>query len=74
MPSRSTSSNAPEYYGIVRDLAARAGLPMPKTYLIQNPQPNAFATGRNPAERRRGGDDRPARAPLLRGGRRRDGA
>jgi heat shock protein HtpX len=40
--------NAPEYYGIVRDLSARAGLPMPKTYLIENPQPNAFATGRNP--------------------------
>ena len=40
--------NAPEYFGIVRDLSARAGLPMPKTYLIQNPQPNAFATGRNP--------------------------
>lgn len=39
---------APEFYALVEDLAGRAGLPMPKVYLIDSPQPNAFATGRNP--------------------------
>jgi len=41
-------NQVPNVYGIVRSLAQRENLPMPKIYLIQAPQPNAFATGRNP--------------------------
>ncbi|ACH38949.1 membrane-bound zinc-dependent protease HtpX [Citrifermentans bemidjiense Bem] len=38
----------PMFYNMVRHLAARAGLPMPKVYIIPSDSPNAFATGRNP--------------------------
>ena len=40
--------SAPTYYNIVARLAANAGLPMPKVYIIEDAQPNAFATGRDP--------------------------
>ncbi len=40
--------SAPQFYGMVKELAQRAQLPMPRVYLIQEDAPNAFATGRNP--------------------------
>ncbi len=43
-----TASSHPGYYNQVAQLARQAELPMPKVYLMDNPQPNAFATGRNP--------------------------
>jgi heat shock protein HtpX len=39
----------PSFYGMIERLAARAGLPMPKVYIIPDDSPNAFATGRNPS-------------------------
>jgi heat shock protein HtpX len=39
---------APDLYALVQQLASRANLPMPRVFMIDSPQPNAFATGRNP--------------------------
>jgi heat shock protein HtpX len=43
-----TAADCPKFVGIVRELSMRAGLPMPKVYIIDSPHPNAFATGRDP--------------------------
>jgi len=43
-----SANDDPELYGLVQELAARGGLPMPKVYIIPEDTPNAFATGRNP--------------------------
>lgn len=43
-----TEAEQPDFYGLVRQLAVQAGIPMPRVYVIPSETPNAFATGRNP--------------------------
>ncbi len=44
-----TQAEMPQYHAVVREISQRAGIPMPRLYVSPNPQPNAFATGRNPS-------------------------
>ncbi|MBP6881003.1 MAG: M48 family metalloprotease [Candidatus Pacebacteria bacterium] len=43
-----TKEQAPDLYNVVENLSITAGLPMPKVYIVDDPSPNAFATGRDP--------------------------
>lgn len=43
-----SEAESPEFFGLVRQLAVQAGIPMPRVYIIPSETPNAFATGRNP--------------------------
>lgn len=43
-----TAKEYPEFWNVVENLSITAGLPMPKVYVVNDPAPNAFATGRNP--------------------------
>ena len=51
-----TEEQLPQVYNIMRRLTQQANMPMPRIYLIESPQPNAFATGSEPQARCRGGD------------------
>src|SRR5688572_28976236 len=42
------AASAPELFRMIEQLAQNAAIPMPKVYIMENPQPNAFATGRDP--------------------------
>jgi heat shock protein HtpX len=43
-----TAEQAPQLYNVVNEMAVAAGVPMPRVYIIDDPSPNAFATGRDP--------------------------